>query len=277
MVAGKAGYLVCGYRIRKYKMRTRFFLRAVVAAVYALPGAAVAGSYGAEFVADAVRSMPQQQQTQSARMYVGKEGIRRVEYTAGSNQVVEIIIPKRGIIWRLNPSAKTYMEFMKQPTPSPAEVQANPCAGKTNTTCTRLGQERINDREADKWEIVVSFKNQNIRMLRWVDANNGFPLIQQMPNGQKAEMRLVGEEKVNDRQVEKWELVSSWDQRSASSFQWYDPVLKLAVREEGPGGMINELRNIQAGPQPDHLFRLPAGYKKIDVPKQGGLKIVPAN
>jgi len=75
--------------------------------------------------------------------------------------------------------------------------------------------------------------------------------------------------------VEKWELVSSWNKRTASSFQWYDPVLKLAVREEGPGGMVNELRNILEGPQPDHLFQLPPDYKKTDAPKQGGLKIVP--
>jgi len=256
-------------------MRRSFFLLSLVTTALAIPGIVVASSYGAEFVADAVRSLPQQQQSQSARMYVGKQGVRRVEYAVGSNQVVEIILPVRGITWRLNPVAKTYIEINKPPTPSPEKMLANPCAGQANTTCTKLGREKINNREADKWEIVASFKNQDIKMLRWVDANNGFPLIQQMPNGQKAEMRLVGREQVNGRQVEKWELVSSWEQRSASSFQWYDPVLKLAIREEGPGGMVNELRNVQAGPQPAHLFQLPDGYSKTDAPKQGGLKLVP--
>ncbi len=256
-------------------IRSKFYLLAVVAAAFALPGAVVAASYGAEFAAEAVRSMPQQKQSLSAQMYVGKEGMRRVEYVVGSKPVVEIIIPARGVTWRLNPVAKSYTEFVTTPTPSPAELQVNPCAGQINVTCTRLGREKINNRDADKWEIITAFKNQDIKMLRWVDANNGFPLIQQMPNGQKAEMRLVGAEKVNGRQVEKWELVSSWSERSASSFQWYDPVLKLAVREEGPAGMVNELRNIQPGPQPEHLFQLPAGYSKTDAPKQGGLRLVP--
>ncbi len=256
-------------------MCSRFYLSALIGVVFNLPGVLVAASYGAEFAAEAIRSLPQQKQSHSARMYVGKEGMRRVEYKAGSKQVVEIIIPVRGITWRLDLAAKNYMEFVKASTPSPAEIQANPCAGQTNVTCTALGREKVNDRDADKWEIITSFKNQDIKVLRWVDANNGFPLIQQMPNGQKAEMRLVGGEKVNGRQVEKWELLSSWNQRSASSYQWYDPVLKLAVREEGPAGMVNELQNIQQGPQPEHLFQLPPGFNKIDAPKNSGLRIVP--
>jgi hypothetical protein len=250
-------------------------LFAVLVALVAFSGAVAATSYGAEFVADAVRTLPQQGQSKPAKMYVGKQGVRRVEYTAGSKKVVEIILPERGITWRLDPEAHTYVEIRKPATPPPGEVLANPCTGQGNLTCKSLGREQVHGREAEKWEIVASFKNQDIKMLRWVDTGNGFPLIQQMPNGQKAEMRLAGREQVNGRQVEKWELVSSWNKRRASSYQWYDPVLKLAVREEGPGGMVNELRNIQAGPQPEHLFRLPEGYNKTDLPEQGGLKLVP--
>ncbi len=256
-------------------MRGIYLFKMVLSVVLTLPGLLMAGSYGAEFVAEAVRTLPQQPQSHSAKMYVGKEGMRRVEYMAGSSAVIEIIIPARGTSWRINPVEKTYVERMKPPTPSPAAVQADPCAGQANVTCTSLGREEVNGRQADKWEIVVSFKNQDIKILRWVDIENGFPLIQEMPNGQRAERRLVGEEKVNGRQVEKWELVSSWNQKSASSFQWYDPVLKLAVREEGAAGMVNELRNIQPGPQPGHLFQLPDGYSKINAPKSAGLKLVP--
>ena len=249
-------------------------LQTLIVSMLSLPGVLWADSYGAEFVADAIQSLSQQQ-ARSAKMYVGSEGKRRVEYMLGSAQVVDIIIPKLGISRRLNPVDKTYVEFPANPAPSPAEAQANPCAGQANVTCTKRGRETINNREADKWEIIVSYKNQDVKVLRWVDVENGFPLVQQMPNGQKAEMRLLGQETVNDRPVEKWELISSWNERTASSFQWYDPILKLAVREEGPSGMVNELRNIKAGTQPEHLFQVPAGYKKTDPPQQGGLKIVP--
>ncbi len=255
-------------------MRRRL-LQSLIVSVLFLPVVVLADSYGEEFVADAVRSLPQQK-TSSAKMYVGSEGKRRIEYMIGSDKVVEIYIPKHGISRRLNPAKKTYVELPAKPSPSPAEVYANPCVGQINTTCTKQGHETINSREAVKWEIIVSYKNQDVKMLRWVDVENGFPLVQQMPNGQKAEMHLVGQETVNGRSVEKWELVSSWNERTASSFQWYDPILKLAVREEGPGGMVNELRNIKVGTQPETLFQLPAGYTKTDPPpQQGGLKIVP--
>jgi len=253
----------------------RIVLQIIIIGVLSLPVMLLADPYGVEFMADAVQSLPQQNITKAAKMYVGRQGNRRIEYAINNTKVVDIFMPGRGLGWRINLADKTYVELPSNPTPSPAEQKANPCAGQVNATCKNLGRETINSREAVKWEMVVSYKNQDVKMLRWVDVDNGFPLIQQMPNGQKAVMKLVDKEQVNGRSVEKWELVSSWNQQNASSFQWYDPILKLAVREEGPNGMVNELRNIRVGPQSEYLFQVPAGFKKTDAPQQGGLQMVP--
>jgi hypothetical protein len=51
------------------------------------------------------------------------------------------------------------------------------------------------------------------------------------------------------------------------SFQWYDPQLKIAIREELPGGAYRELRNIQIGKQSASLFQIPADYRKISAPQ----------
>ena len=40
--------------------------------------------------------------------------------------------------------------------------------------------------------------------------------------------------------------------------QWYDPELKIAIREELPGGYIRELRDIKTGKQEKDLFEIPS-------------------
>ena len=58
------------------------------------------------------------------------------------------------------------------------------------------------------------------------------------------------------------------NQQPTRTFQWYDPELKLAVRQEFPGGGVSELKNIRVGKQPDDMFVVPAGYSLM--PQPGG-------
>jgi hypothetical protein len=58
------------------------------------------------------------------------------------------------------------------------------------------------------------------------------------------------------------------DGQSMKSTQWYDPELQIAIREELPGGYFRELRSIQLGPQPDHLFSVPDGYRLVQPQQQ---------
>jgi hypothetical protein len=49
-----------------------------------------------------------------------------------------------------------------------------------------------------------------------------------------------------------------------TSTQWYDPQLKIAIREELQGGFIRELRDIKIGKQDKKLFEIPTGYKQVE-------------
>ena len=50
--------------------------------------------------------------------------------------------------------------------------------------------------------------------------------------------------------------------------QWYDPQLKIAIREELPGGYFRELRDIRVGAQSPQLFTIPAGYQLTKAPQK---------
>ena len=102
---------------------------------------------------------------------------------------------------------------------------------------------------------------------QWLDQERGIPLKSVMPNGQSMELRILGQESIDGRNVEKWEMTTTVPkQQPMRTFQWYDPVLELAVREEFPGGYVSELKNIRIGPQPDDLFVVPAGYERVTMP-----------
>jgi hypothetical protein len=143
----------------------------------------------------------------------------------------------------------------------------NPCGGMPGLSCRKVGEEEVGGRMAVKWEIEASHQGQTMKSTQWIDKARGVPLRQEMPNGQTTELKFVGEEDLNGRKVEKWEMVATMpDKPETSSFQWYDPELDLAVRQEFPGGVVSELTNIRVGEQPDELFNIPAGYERMVAP-----------
>ena len=81
---------------------------------------------------------------------------------------------------------------------------------------------------------------------------------------------MIGPDTLEGRRVEKWEMtMRQGNQAPQTSTQWFDPELKLAVREEFPGGYVRELRNIHVGQQAMDLFQIPAGFQKVTPPAQG--------
>jgi hypothetical protein len=76
----------------------------------------------------------------------------------------------------------------------------------------------------------------------------------------------LGEATINGRRVQEWEFVTTQQGQTMRSLVWIDPRLRTPVRQEFPGGYVSELRDIQEGPQPPGLFKVPDGYTKIDMP-----------
>jgi hypothetical protein len=76
----------------------------------------------------------------------------------------------------------------------------------------------------------------------------------------------VGTENVNDRDCDKWEFTSKVS--AAKYWVWIDQKSRIAVKTLTADGTTVEMRNIQEGAQPDSLFQVPPGFRKMDL---GGL------
>lgn len=221
------------------------------------------------FSADTVNTAPKGQAV-TGKMFVGRDGIRR-EYTRNGKQVIEITNESKRMAWLLFPQEKTYLEQSSAPPKGANSADkdlSNPCAGAPQSvTCNNLGVENVHGRAADKWEIISSHQERTSRVVQWIDKQRHMPIKQEFPGG-SSEYRMIGKDMVNDRQTEKWELTQHQDrdQKTSRTLQWYDPKLKLHIREELPGGYVRELKNIQEGSQPVSLFELPPGYQKKEMP-----------
>jgi hypothetical protein len=137
-----------------------------------------------------------------------------------------------------------------------------------NIACEQKGKEQVYGRPAIKWEFTSKAGGETGAMTIWLDEQRGIPTRQIMPDGTTIEMWMLGPDPVGGRQAEKWELtVTGPDGKSTSSYQWYDPAIKMNIREEAANGYFRELRNIKPGKQPDSLFKIPAGYKEVKMPQ----------
>ena len=253
------------------RLNTRMVVAAVLTA--GMTGSAWADTAGAPFSADMVRRAPDGQST-TGRMFVG-DGRTRMEMSQKDREVVRISDVKRGMEWILFPADKTYLERgapagAETAPPAAPTAETDPCVGAPGLTCRRVGIEDVNGRAAVKWEMTATEQGQTMTAAQWLDVERGLPLKQVLPNGQTMELKLIGPEKLDGRAVEKWEVTTSLpSQQPVATFQWYDPELKLAVREEFPGGFVSELKNIKVGAQPDDLFAVPAGYTRKAIPAPG--------
>lgn len=236
---------------------------AALLAVAAYAGTADAAQPKQQFSADTYQKAPQGGE-QQGRIYVGDDRVR-TEMEQNGEQVIQIVDNNQKVQWVIFPSQRSYMEQRAAATlAAPAATDNNPCNAIPGATCNRLGDETLSGRVAEKWEVQMSFQGRTQRMVQWIDTERGMALRSEGDQG-RMELKLVGQDAVSGRPVEKWELhVTQGDKPPQRSYQWYDPQLGLTVREEMPGGFVRELRNIQVGTQPQELFALPAGFQKID-------------
>lgn len=254
------------------RVQTRRLAAVLVGAAAILAARVEAG--GAQFSADMVRHGPDGQST-SGKMFVGDAKVR-MEMSQQGKAVVRITDQNRGMEWVLFPEEKKYLERgggQGAPKPSASaapSAETDPCGTVPGLTCRRVGVEDINGRAAVKWEMSMSQQGETLTGAQWLDQERGIPLKSVTPNGQSMELKILGTENLDGRSVEKWEMTTTVpNQQPMRTFQWYDPELELAVREEFPGGYVSELKSIRVGTQPDDLFVVPAGYERMSMPPRG--------
>jgi hypothetical protein len=236
--------------------------------LFGLLGANLTQAYDVtvEFSAEAVQKAPARADYH-ARMYVSKDSVR-TESVLNNTPVVEIVNSKDKTRTLLVPKEKVYMQQKADQTSVAGKTgQSNskkPCAGLPDTTCKMLGKETVNSRQTEKWEFIVKRNGQDLRSLHWIDVKRKMPIREFFPDGTVTELILQGTEKINGRKTEKWKMqITRSDGQQMVSTQWYDPELKLSIREEMSGGFVRELRDIKIGKQDETLFSIPTDYTKV--------------
>jgi len=235
--------------------------------------ASASATAGVEFSADVVQTIPQQGDMHG-KIFVGKDRMR-TEFKVNDQTMIQIFDTGQGTVYMLNAQNRSYMQRKAGPgdmLPGSGNLQADkPCAGMPDITCKKLGTEEVYGRSADKWEFENTTQAQSGKMLFWLDRERRIPVRQMLPDGSIIEMRLVGNEDINGREAEKWEIsIQRVGGQNRVSHQWFDPELDTNLREEQPGGYARELSNITIGAQPAELFTVPAGYKEISIPQDSG-------
>lgn len=245
-------------------------LRVLVTAVAALSaGLAAAPAWASDiaFSADAVQKTSGHD-PKSAKIYRMGSAMRMETRNQGRT-VVQIILSDKGVMWVLDPDAKTYMEFTGPAAGQAGGTQAaNPCTRvPQGATCKPVGKYKIGEAITTRYDITAAQQGGKPMVVYW-DETRKMPLRQDFPDGGMLHNVMVGKETLAGRTVEHWRMtMTGKDGKKQTGETWYDPELKAVVRETHPSGMARELANIKVGPIDSNLFRIPQGYRKVDPPR----------
>ncbi len=218
----------------------------------------------AEFSADAVMTTPQQPEVRT-KIYVGKKAVR-TESNINNQKMIEISFPEQGRVVMINTQQRAYKEInTNKPVTNETKTDNSPCDQMSGAQCQMLGKEKIDGIETEKWQVISNSQGRQLRTLHWIDVKRKLALREYFPDGSLAELKMVLKEKMNGRKTEKWQrTMSRPNGENRISFQWYDPELKMAIREVLPGGYMRELKNIKIAKQAAKLFKIPKDYTRIE-------------
>ncbi|MBF0189663.1 MAG: hypothetical protein HQL99_00770 [Magnetococcales bacterium] len=230
--------------------------------------------YTAPFAADILMINPVDDKDRAAgRLFVGVDRFRAEGVYQGSQKVLIVNLAERKA-FTLIPDKKEYYEGLSEalmpPRPDVERMPDDPkgpCKTDPQLACARDGNETIHGIQTEKWSITASGKDGASHVVSiWVDAGRRIVIRQQPQNGPLMERRLLGVEKIDGRDVEKWEFVHRFKDQRNRYLQWVDAALRLPLRM-GEGRQANmEISALREGGQDALLFQVPADYKKVNPP-----------
>ncbi len=229
---------------------------------------AVAQAKEIHLSAEAVMTMPKAK-AQKGLLFVGKSGTR-FDYSQQGRKFARIEMPAKGIARILFLDEKKYLEFtMPAVNSSSVGHVAQPCQPSANLECKKLGDEVFNKMKVESWTVLPKGAPKAISIL-W-DKTRKMMISQVLPNGVKIVNRLIGKEKYENLDVERWETAfNTPDGKTQKGSMIYAPALEVAVVEKQPNGMVKELHNFKLTEPKQSLFEIPAGFKKISQPSSTG-------
>lgn len=191
----------------------------------------------------------------------------RTEQIDGEDELIRLFDTAKGVSYQLIPRRKEYREMPYHSVAfarKSAATEVNPCNGLTGASCEKGAAIKISGRDALEWDIVITQGDEKYRMKQWIDTQRGMLLRYVAETGEYSDMRLLRNETLGGRKVEKWEMtVGDGKNAPQKIINWFDVELNMAIREEHENGAIREMRNIRIGAQDPQLFIIPEGYQII--------------
>jgi len=233
-------------------------------------GLSSAYAFTQSFSAEAIQSAPGIQST-SMKLHVLKDKAVRIEMNTPQGKVVQQYFSDTGLMRVIYPARKEFIE-QKSPAPltMPGEVAMNPCDTLPGAKCENLGEESVNGKQSVHWKVTRNGPDQTpFTIEQWLDKDRGITLRETLPNGTSINATMTGNEDLNGRSAERWDVVmTSVDGKTQSGTRWYDVELGITIRESFPNGSVRELINIQVKEPAAELFQVPDGFNKLTVPSQ---------
>ncbi len=144
---------------------------------------------------------------------------------------------------------------------------------KFRTDTKMAGMSTIVRKDLNKvWTIITSQK-MYMEMQGMADA----PSTQTVEDKVKGEVsrKKVGSEPINGHPSTKYEITTEADGKTMQIHQWWATDISFPVKTAAVDGSWSmEYKDIKIGDQPDALFEVPSGYKKMTLPGMpGGMNI----
>jgi len=189
----------------------------------------------------------------------------RLEFEQDGQRVIQIIHPTEGLTYILYPETRSYVEQQGAIQPEEfVESYAPPCpapAEEAGLLCNRLGLDVYQSIPVERWHISAPDESQMV--ILW-DPTRKRALRQEMSNSVVVQMTFLENTVIEGRQAEHW--VTEISRQGAATQRnewWYDPELKLVLRETLPGNTLRTLESISTGPVDPTVFIVPDGWQRF--------------
>ena len=245
--------------------RFRRIASALAFALFALsaPSMAQQAALPPAYSATAIQKAPGQPETRGRIIKSGQN--MRLEFTREGQPVIQILRPGDGVMYLLDPQNKTYSEFRGPAVPAPVgDGYTNPCPDqREGPACQRIGTEVISGITVERWAIATQGQSgaQGKPMIIAWDSTRKRALRQNFPDGSTTVMAFKAMEDVNGRKTEHWTMnIEVPNQPPSKGDWWFDPQLRVVVREDLPNGVSRRLEDIHIGDVPATAFQPPQGW-----------------
>lgn len=215
------------------------------------------------YSATAIHTPPAQPESTGIVIKSGEN--MRLEYEQNGQKIVQILLPEQGVMYILEPQSQTYFELRGQAVPDTIGAgSATPCDDQTGLAlCKRVGSDTVSGISVERWLMAARPQTKPLSIL-W-DPTRRQALRQDFPDGSTMVMRFKSMQTLNGRAAEHWSIESTTPGSEAKTGGWwFDPELRVVVREELPGGEVRRLENIIVGPVDPVAFTVPQGWRKRD-------------